>query len=52
MGHGHDSSHHRGLCIALSGDVFLMDLRLLHTPSVNATKNERMMATARCFFDT
>jgi hypothetical protein len=29
-----------------------MDLRLLHTPSVNATKNERMMATARCFFDT
>ena len=35
-----------------AGDVFLMDLRLLHTPSVNATKNVRMMATARCFFDT
>lgn len=33
-----------------AGDVFLMDLRLLHTPSVNATKNVRMMATARCFF--
>jgi hypothetical protein len=35
-----------------AGDVFLMDLRLLHTPSVNATKNVRMMATARCFFNT
>jgi hypothetical protein len=33
-----------------AGDVFLMDLRLLHTPSVNATMNVRMMATARCFF--
>ena len=33
-----------------AGDVFLMDLRLLHTPSVNSTKNVRMMATARCFF--
>lgn len=35
-----------------AGDVFLMDLRLLHTPSVNATKNVRMMATTRCFMNT
>jgi hypothetical protein len=32
-----------------AGDVFLMDMRLLHTPSVNATKSVRMMATARYF---
>ncbi|MET0332719.1 MAG: phytanoyl-CoA dioxygenase family protein, partial [Rhizobacter sp.] len=32
-----------------SGDVFLMDLRVLHTPSINATKDLRMMATARYF---
>ncbi|MES2938333.1 MAG: phytanoyl-CoA dioxygenase family protein [Pseudomonadota bacterium] len=32
-----------------AGDVFLMDMRLLHTPSINATKNVRMMATARFF---
>jgi hypothetical protein len=30
-----------------AGDVFLMDLRTLHSPSVNATKHIRMMATAR-----
>lgn len=30
-----------------AGDVFLMDLRVLHAPSVNATKNMRMMATNR-----
>lgn len=30
-----------------AGDVYLMDMRLLHTPSINATKNVRMMATAR-----
>ena len=35
-----------------AGDVFLMDLRLLHTPSVNSTKNVRMMATTRCFMNT
>ena len=35
-----------------AGDVFLMDLRLLHTPSVNSTKNVRMMATTRCFLNT
>lgn len=34
-----------------AGDVFLMDLRVLHTPSVNATKNVRMMATTRCFMN-
>ncbi|HEY0138681.1 MAG TPA: phytanoyl-CoA dioxygenase family protein [Nannocystis sp.] len=34
-----------------AGDIFLMDMRLLHTPSINATKNLRMMATARYFFD-
>jgi hypothetical protein len=31
-----------------AGDVYLMDMRLLHTPSINATKHLRMMATARC----
>lgn len=31
------------------GDVYLMDMRLLHTPSVNATSNVRLMATARFF---
>ena len=30
-----------------AGDVFLMDMRVLHTPSINATKNIRMMATTR-----
>lgn len=35
-----------------AGDVFLMDLRLLHAPSVNSTKNVRMMATTRCFLST
>ncbi|MCD0505706.1 phytanoyl-CoA dioxygenase family protein [Bordetella petrii] len=32
-----------------AGDVFLMDMRVLHTPSVNTTKQMRMMATSRCF---
>jgi len=32
-----------------AGDVYLMDMRLLHTPSINATKRPRMMATARYF---
>lgn len=32
-----------------AGDVYLMDMRLLHTPSINSTKNVRMMATARYF---
>ncbi|RYF34841.1 MAG: hypothetical protein EOO26_03065 [Comamonadaceae bacterium] len=30
-----------------AGDVFLMDMRLLHTPSINASRNIRMMATTR-----
>lgn len=34
-----------------AGDVFLMDMRLLHTPSINATDRLRMMATCRCFLD-
>jgi ectoine hydroxylase-related dioxygenase (phytanoyl-CoA dioxygenase family) len=32
-----------------AGDVVLMDMRVLHTPSINASKNVRMMATARFF---
>ncbi|GAB3023736.1 phytanoyl-CoA dioxygenase family protein [Bowmanella dokdonensis] len=32
-----------------SGDVYLMDMRVLHTPSINSTKNVRIMATARYF---
>lgn len=32
-----------------AGDVFLMDMRLLHTPSVNSAQHVRMMATSRCF---
>lgn len=30
-----------------AGDVFLMDMRVLHSPSINASRNVRMMATAR-----
>lgn len=30
-----------------AGDVFLMDMRVLHTPSINASKSLRMMATTR-----
>lgn len=30
-----------------AGDVYLMDMRVLHTPSINATHNVRIMATAR-----
>jgi hypothetical protein len=37
-----------GMCGG-AGDVILMDQRLLHTPSVNATDHVRMMATARYF---
>lgn len=32
-----------------AGDVYLMDMRLLHTPSINSTTNLRLMATARHF---
>ncbi|PSN16944.1 hypothetical protein C7293_00715 [filamentous cyanobacterium CCT1] len=30
-----------------AGDMYLMDMRLLHTPSINSSKNIRMMATVR-----
>jgi len=30
-----------------AGDVYLMDMRILHTPSINDSKNFRMMATCR-----
>lgn len=33
-----------------AGDLYLMDMRVLHSPSINATGNVRMMATARFFF--
>jgi len=32
-----------------AGDVFLMDLRILHTPSINAQQRIRLMATNRYF---
>ncbi|KRB03241.1 phytanoyl-CoA dioxygenase family protein [Lysobacter sp. Root690] len=32
-----------------AGDICLMDMRLLHTPSINTTRHLRMMATCRCF---
>jgi ectoine hydroxylase-related dioxygenase (phytanoyl-CoA dioxygenase family) len=31
------------------GDVYLMDMRLAHTPSINATRHVRLMATVRFF---
>lgn len=34
-----------------AGDVFLIDMRLLHTPSINATKHVRLTATCRCLFN-
>ena len=30
-----------------AGDVYLMDMRLIHTPSINSARNVRMMATIR-----
>lgn len=32
-----------------AGDVYLMDLRLIHSPSINASKRTRVMATLRGF---
>jgi len=32
-----------------AGDVYLMDMRVLHTPSINASRSVRMMATTRFF---
>ena len=34
-----------------AGDVYLMDMRTLHTPSINDSKNVRMMATCRCLLE-
>lgn len=34
-----------------AGDVYLMDMRTLHTPSINDSKNVRIMATCRCLLD-
>ena len=30
-----------------AGDIYLMDMRLLHTPSINSTNKLRLMATVR-----
>lgn len=35
-----------------AGDGYLMDMRILHTPSINATKKIRMMVTSRFFADS
>lgn len=35
-----------------AGDLYLMDMRVLHTPSINASDHVRMMATARFFIGT
>lgn len=32
-----------------AGDVYLMDMRVLHTPSINSSSKIRMMATSRFF---
>ena len=46
-----DSLNEMGLSIlemaGHAGDVYLMDMRLLHTPSINSTKSPRLMATVR-----
>lgn len=34
-----------------AGDVYLMDMRVLHTPSINATKRLRIVATVRFFLE-
>lgn len=34
-----------------AGDIYLMDMRVLHTPSINATRHLRMMATTRHYID-
>jgi hypothetical protein len=34
-----------------AGDVFLMDMRVLHSPSINDSEHVRVMATCRCRFD-
>jgi hypothetical protein len=47
---GHELQKHGLSIIEMSGtagDVYLMDMRVLHTPSINATKRVRMMVTVR-----
>jgi len=34
-----------------AGDVYLMDMRLLHTPSINASTSLRLMATTRYYMN-
>lgn len=34
-----------------AGDVYVMDMRLLHSPSVNAGRRMRLMATCRCLLE-
>jgi ectoine hydroxylase-related dioxygenase (phytanoyl-CoA dioxygenase family) len=34
-----------------AGDVYLMDMRTLHTPAINDSNKLRMMATCRCLMD-
>jgi ectoine hydroxylase-related dioxygenase (phytanoyl-CoA dioxygenase family) len=34
-----------------AGDVYLMDMRTLHTPAINESNKMRMMATCRCLMD-
>lgn len=50
-GHIESKGHSSNLSIVEmsgpAGDVHLMDMRLLHTPSINSTKSVRMMATVR-----
>lgn len=35
-----------------AGDLYLMDMRVLHTPSINASDRVRMMATCRWFLSS
>lgn len=55
---GHDGQHRASTnSVELSliemsgrpGDVYLMDMRVLHTPSINSARRVRMMATVRYF---
>ncbi len=50
-----DKLHEFGVAVlemsGRAGDVYLMDMRLLHTPSINATRSMRMMATCRCLLE-
>lgn len=37
--------------IGTSGDVYVMDMRVLHTPSINTSSQMRAVATVRYFFE-